>query len=280
MIRADEIEAVSVVLHGEKNTDESHPLASDKCIEDVMKRNRGYVTSINEHKAMLLREIGRTRKAEQERNRKAKKRKERDSISNGSAHGHNHGHSQPAAGDSLVMDEEQEALVNAVLVRLGISVDAIAADGGGGGDGAGGGMGGASHSPVTPKRTSSAGKSSQEKALVLAQLRVAIADDLLKHENEQRQTCVRAGGFWRYVGRPVFDRMMEVAERIDWKTGMLIKSEKALEGVAAGGGPGVEADDARGGPDEDADYVPRDAVENVQEWVDVVPDPAEDVVQG
>lgn len=31
------------------------------------------------------------------------------------------------------------------------------------------------------------------------------------------------GGFWRYVGRPVFDRMTEVARSIDWGTGRIIK---------------------------------------------------------
>jgi hypothetical protein len=264
VIRADDIEAIGTVLHGEQSTDESHPLASDKCIEDVMERNRGYVTSIYEHKAMLLKEVGRTRRVELERTRKAKKRKERDSISNGSGYGNSH----PAGGDSGLVDEEQEALVNAVLIRLGISVEA-AADGGA--------AGAALHSPITPKRSSSAGKSSQEVEMVLAQLRVAIAEDLVKHENEQRSTCIRAGGFWRYVGRPVFDRMMEVAERIDWKTGMLIKSKKALEEVTAEAEGEAEGEaEVVGGEDEVRDEEVegelRDAVENVRGWVDVVPD--------
>lgn len=263
VIKAQDIEQVAKILHGETNTDESHPLASDKCIEDVMERNRRYVTSINEHKAMLLKEIGRSRRVEQEkerdRARKARKRKERDSISHGSGQG---------VSDSLVMDEEQEALVNAVLIRMGLP-EAIT------GDGAAGGTTPAT--PFTPKRVSSAaGKSSQEKFMVLAQLRVAIAEDLVKHENEQRQTCVRAGGFWRYVGKPVFDRMMDIAERIDWKTGMLTKSKKQLEELADGAAAEAEAGDDVGG-DADEGVPPRDAVDNVQEWVDVVADPAEGV---
>jgi hypothetical protein len=33
-------------------------------------------------------------------------------------------------------------------------------------------------------------------ASVMAKLRTAIREDIEKHENEQRQTCIRAGGFW------------------------------------------------------------------------------------
>ena len=69
---------------------------------------------------------------------------------------------------------------------------------------------------------------------MLAQLRVAIGEDLKKHENEQRMTCIRAGGFWRYVGKGVFERMMRVGERIDWRTGVIIREkvgEKRADGV-------------------------------------------------
>lgn len=251
-LRGSDIEAVALVLHGEQSTDESHPLATDKCIEDVMERNRRYVTSIREHKALLLKEVGRTRKLEAERTaRRARKRKERDSISSG---GGQLGH---MGADGNIMDEEQEALVNAVLIKFGITTDTA-------GDGSV-----TPATPITPKRASSGGngKATQEMAMVLAQLRIAIADDLLKHENEQRQTCIRAGGFWRYVGRQVFERMMDVAERIDWKTGMQKK-------------PGRKATDAGGDDDGDAGAAEegfegaphRDAADEVQEWVEDVAD--------
>lgn len=253
-LRAVDIESVATILHGEQNTDESHPLASDKCIEDVMERNRRYVTSINEHKALLLKEVGRTRRVEQERTRKARKRKERGSISDGS------GQAGHLGADGIVMDEEQEALVNAVLIRLDIALDAV-----------GDGNATLALPPGTPKRVSG-GRSSQEKSIVLAQLRVAIAEDLLKHENEQRQTCIRAGGFWRYVGRPVFVRMMDVTERIDWKTGTLIKPPRKDAAAAELDGDADPDADGDGADVDDAEA--RGAAENVREWVDVVVEPA------
>ncbi|ETN41915.1 uncharacterized protein HMPREF1541_03854 [Cyphellophora europaea CBS 101466] len=253
-LRVADIDHIAFVLHGEQSTGESHPLATDKCIEDVMERNRRYVTSIAEHKALLLKEVGRTRRVEAERKRGLRKRKERDSFSYGSGEAY-HG---------SALDDEQESLVNAVLIKLDIPVEAT-------GDGTA-----TANTPITPKRGSSGNKGNQEKAMVLAQLRIAIADDLVKHENEQRQTCVRAGGFWRYVGRQVFERMMDVAERIDWKTGEQKKGRKGVDAHDAGGGDGAAGHDAAdnvGDDDDDAADGVRAAVGDVQDWV-------EDVAEG
>src|SRR6202008_4265053 len=58
---------------------------------------------------------------------------------------------------------------------------------------------------------------------VVTTLKALVKDDLEKFDNEQRETCIRAGGFWRYVGRPVFERMTQIARELDWKTGMKLK---------------------------------------------------------
>lgn len=243
-IKAADVERVAVTLHGEQNLDDSHPLASDKSIEDVMNRNRKYVKYIAEHKAMLLKEVASTRRAETEaKARKARKRKDRESVSFASGDpGNQH---KPR---TVSMDEEEEALVNAVLLNFGIAVEPTL-------DGS---MTPAT--PMTPKRSSSSKGTSQEKAMVLAQLRVAIAEDLQKHENEQRQTCIRAGGFWRYVGQPVFKRMMEITETIDWRTGAMKKHDSTSSPGSGHNEPAAaEVDDGADG-----------AADDVQEWVEEV----------
>lgn len=243
-IKEADVENVAVTLHGEQNLEDSHPLASDKSIEDVMNRNRKYVKYIAEHKAMLLREVGNNRRTEMEtRARKARKRKDRESISNAAGDPTNQHKPRPA------IDEEEEALVNAVLAKFDIHVEPSFD----------GGM--TPMTPVTPKRSSGYGKgSNQEKSLVLAQLRIAIAEDLQKHENEQRQTCIRAGGFWRYVGQPVFKRMMEITERIDWRTGAVKK-----HGSTSSSGTDQSATTVA-----DEDHVEGAAVDDVQDWVEDV----------
>ncbi|KPI39013.1 uncharacterized protein AB675_4513 [Cyphellophora attinorum] len=243
-VKAADVEHVAVTLHGEQNLDDSHPLASDKSIEDVINRNLGYVKYIKEHKKMLLQEIANTRRADMEtRARKARKRKDRESISNATGDPMSQHKYRP-----VTADEDEEALVNAVLIKFGIQVEP-AADGSI-----------TPATPVTPKRSSVAGKGcSQEKAMVLAQLRIAIAEDLEKHENEQRQTLNRAGAFWRYVGHPVFKRMMALTEGFDWKTGAKKSTSPSSVGtdqtVAAG-----EADDHPGAAE----------IDDVQGWVEDV----------
>jgi hypothetical protein len=271
-IKAADIEQVAINLHGDSTEDEGHPLATDKCIEDVMKRNQGYVKNIAEHKALLLKEVGRTRRAvEAERLRKARMRRQRgESVT----HNNNNGASRnqhKAPDESAFLDEENDAIVNAILIRLGLPKELVAF----GSESSAGTM-----TPMTPRRVSSgcvnggSGSSrahSQEMAMVLAQLRVAIADDLTKHENEQRQTCIRAGGFWRYVGRPVFERMMAIAERIDWRSGVVKKAandhimgadDAGGDGAAAGDG-NENAADANGAADgEEEDDVGQDEEDN------------------
>ena len=245
-VKAADVEHVSLILHGEHNLDDSHPLASDKCIEDVMNRNRKFVSYIAEHKAILLKEVANNRRLEMEqRARKARKRKDRESISNYYGDATSHHKAQPAA-----MDEDEEALVNAVLTKFDIPVD-IASDGS---------M--TPTTPVTPKRASGGSRaSSQEKAMVLAQLRIAIAEDLKKHENEQRQTCIRASGFWRYANQQIFDRMMGITEKIDWKTGAIKK---------AGGSAWAMSDGLEAAGAVDVDDVEGIVADDVQEWVEDV----------
>lgn len=76
---------------------------------------------------------------------------------------------------------------------------------------------------------------------------MAVSEDLQKHENEQRQTCIRAGGFWRYVGRPVFDRMCEISETIDWRTGAIKREgEGEKDGGEGEGGEEKEEEEGEG----------------------------------
>lgn len=218
-IRQSDIDAVTTALHGNQSdtsTGTGHPLATDQDLEDVIERNRRFVANIQEHKVYLRRSVRTARHATNSRRSSRKKGK------------------TPDAEESSVEDEAEE-VVNGALRDLGIQVSVTASKG-------------------SESRDSFAAMPPARIAAVAVKLRTAIREDLEKHENEQRSTCIRAGGFWRYVGRPVFDRMTEVARCIDWRTGRILKGEGEGDGEGRGGDENRDGDgDAGVGGDEAED---------------------------
>ena len=95
-----------------------------------------------------------------------------------------HGHlpQQPAK-----TTEEQEALIHAILQRLGI------------------------------KPTSST--STKERKSLLSRIIAAISADVICHENEQTETMQRMAGYWRYVNRRTYNAMVRTNMLWDWATG-------------------------------------------------------------
>ena len=170
------------------------------------------MANITEHKAALLLEVAGKRKKDREQ----RVRKQR--LNQG----------LPVAEDSTLMDTEDDntvELIDAILIKLGIAPASIPATSTNKTSNNG-------NDQHTPRRSLT---HANHKPTLIAGLRREIAEDLQKHENEQRQTCIRAGGFWRYVGRPVFDRMLEVAERIDWRTGVIRKGSVVGAGTDGDG---------------------------------------------
>lgn len=192
LVRQSDIEQVTQALHGDSedtSTGSGHPLASDQDLEQVIERNRRFVANIHQHKVYLRKSVAAARRATNAQRKK---------------------HRGKAAEADPASDEDAEELVNGVLLQLGIN-----------------------HTANLGKRQdrqdSFCATSPAKIASVMAKLRTAIREDIEKHENEQRQTCIRAGGFWRYCGRPVFDRMAEVAKEIDWRTGEIKHSAEKEE---------------------------------------------------
>ena len=70
---------------------------------------------------------------------------------------------------------------------------------------------------------------SRASTAVAVKLRNAIKVDLEKHENEVHMRYVRAGGFWRYVGKTVFERMTDIARELDVSTGEKWDKRRARE---------------------------------------------------
>ena len=221
-IKSTDVEHVHVVLHGElpsatngsaTDVGSRHPLATDKCIEDVMNRNRAYVANITQHKAWLLKSVDGRKKQEREKRVRRQRMEEGLSVSE-----------EKGWVDDGEEGERLDEVVDAVLVKFGIALSVSG--------GSSASVNGAGHrsgnETATPKR-SAGGSVSARRDVVVAQLRALVVDDLIKFENEQRQTCIRAGGFWRYVGKSVFERMMEVTRGLDWKTGVIRKESCAEE---------------------------------------------------
>jgi hypothetical protein len=204
-VRTEDVETVNKVLHGDTDQVATHPLASDKTIEEVMQRNMGYMSNIADHKRQMMSSIAQKRRSERERRRSVQHNKKRRFSSVGDA------------DDTVEEDEETEQLLAAALTNLGIAPAHAG----------GAASGGQSNVKKCVGKSPAAGTSSAQ-ASIVANLRTLVKDDLERHENEQRETCIRAGGFWRYVGRPVFERMTKIAEELDWKTGALLKN-KAFE---------------------------------------------------
>ncbi|EXJ76805.1 uncharacterized protein A1O5_01313 [Cladophialophora psammophila CBS 110553] len=229
-VRTADVSFVAEVLHGDTaNTGgqpgATHPLASDKTIEEVIARNMGFMSSIEAHKKTLLSSIAQRRKSERERRKSTvgctggsgKKRRFSEGVHDGDAD-----------------DGEMEDLLVAVLVKLGVDVGHVRS----GGCPAGAavafvsGVGGRKSGVGAGANKAAASSSPQRIPAIIVALKALVKDDLERFENEQRETCVRAGGFWRYVGRPVFERMTKIARGVDWKTGMILKdiNNREMEG--------------------------------------------------
>ncbi len=195
-VRSEDIEAVTRVLHGDNAAEAAatHPLASDKTVEDVINRNKSFVSSIEAHKKQLLSSIARKRKTERERQR-----------SNGKGKG-----KKRPSDEFDEREAEMDDLVAAVLTNLGVDASHIQTTGSGAGS-------------KKEKGGKAGGGSGAQISSIVASLKKEIREDLKTFEHEQRETCIRAGGFWRYVGSKVFERMTLIAQEVDWKTGQKLK---------------------------------------------------------
>lgn len=227
-VRTSDVDFVATILHGDSASQASntHPLASDKTVEEVIARNMGFMSSIQEHKKLLLSGIAARRRSERE----AGRRKSNAPGASWNAGGKKRRFSEGFGGDWDDEDEEMEDLLAAVLAKLGIDAVHIRSGGAGStpnGHGQGNAGGGAKKSHGHGANGDRPhGSTSTNVVALVANLKALVRDDLERHENEQRETCVRAGGFWRYVGRPVFERMTEIARELDWKTGMKLKERE------------------------------------------------------
>ena len=213
-VRSEDVTFVTQVLHGEAvdadgSARATHPLATDKTIEEVIARNMGFLSSIDEHKRMLLSSIAQRRRSDRDRRKSS-------TATSTSSSGRKRRFSEDVHDDNAE-DEELEHLLVAAMVKLGVdaeharSADTIAIN-----------NIGAKKSGAGATRALAICSSNQTLSIV-SNLKALVRDDLERFDNEQRETCIRAGGFWRYVGRPVFERMTAVAREVDWKTGMKLK---------------------------------------------------------
>jgi hypothetical protein len=200
-VRDGDIELIEEALHGNDTIFDAdkYPLSKDRCFQDVIARNEQYLVDIQQQKAALLRKHGAKRRQSVENKKSAPGKKTSKPSTTDVLEEERH--AKPC-GDK---DEIDPALVDAVLARLGIDSP-----------------------PSTPTASSSADKrrsssgsagGSQEKAVVIAQLRNAISEDLKIHQDEQQETCRRTIGFWTYCNNEVFVRLQDMGERIVWKTG-------------------------------------------------------------
>lgn len=226
-----DVEEVARVLHGDRHdaifNGDAHPLATDKTIEDVINRNLSFVKNIQAHKQYLFKSIATGRKEVKER----KRLKNRESK-----------------GETLEDTVEIDEIISAIMIRLGISPTTASASM----------MATASASQSIPLRTITNGSTSGRKrtnshysktpsstpikgsigiersTLAIAnKLRNAIKIDLEKHENEVHARYVRAGGFWRYVGKSVFERMTDIARDLDVSTGEKWNKKRVREDTSS-----------------------------------------------
>lgn len=222
-VKTQDVEFVNTVLHGEPTPGSAtHPLASDKTIEEVIQRNLGFVSHIEAHKRQLIHSIGIRRRDERRNgtpNPKDNKKRRFSAVSNNSHH------------DEDEEDEETENLLAAVLVRLGIDQEQIKLSGSTGRANANSRKNLGKHPSMSGISSTTAAYNYSSPAAhhlsIVGSLKRLVKEDLEKYENDQHETYVRAGGFWRYVGRPVFDRMTAIAGELDWKTGLKLKEANA-----------------------------------------------------
>ncbi|KAK5078108.1 hypothetical protein LTR64_003487 [Lithohypha guttulata] len=222
-----DVENVAKVLHGDDHdaitSGSAHPLATDRTIEDVINRNLAFVKNIQAHKQYLFRSVAAGRKENKERKR-LKKRAD--------------------SGETTEETVEMEEVVTAIMIKLGIAASVAASS-----------ISGSSPTlSSTPNRSTTGVISASRKRansslnissspmsnknspgasktilVIVVKLRQAIKSDLEKHENEVHARYVRAGGFWRYVGKTVFERMTDVAKELDVSTGEKWDKKRARE---------------------------------------------------
>lgn len=227
-ITLTDVDNIAQILHGEEKdttlNGAAHPLATDKTIEDVITRNLNFVKNIRAHKEYLFRSVATGRKEAKERKRLKKKEGTGESTE-----------------DAVEMDE----VVSAIMIKLGISPKVVLASV----------STPCNTSNSTPLRSTNNTFSSGRKraaptynvtpvspctrdnngttrsaVLIATKLRNAIKVDLEKHENEAHARYVRAGGFWRYVGKTVFERMTDIARDLDVSSGEKWEKKWAREG--------------------------------------------------
>jgi hypothetical protein len=185
-VRREDIESVARAIHGDDFgaiSNDGHPLGTDKTIEQVVKRNLGFVSAIQGHRFALLRSLA----------------KERDPASKNRL-------SQRSENDEaelLDVREHMEDLVVAVLEKLGVHSASPTL---------------AFNAPAT-NSFGTLGSGKRTKAAIVQKLSAAIAEDIENHENEQRQTYQRAAGFWRYANHEILVRLTEHAKKVNWATG-------------------------------------------------------------
>jgi len=184
-VRREDIEAVARAIHGDgfgAVNNDGHPLDTDKTIEQVVKRNLGFVSAIQEHRSALLRSLA----------------KERDLTSKNRQ-------LQRSENESRLPDvrEHMEDLVVAVLEKLGVHSESPTL---------------AFNAPAT-NSFGTLGSGKRTKTAIVQKLSAAIAEDIENHENEQRQTYQRAAGFWRYANHEILVRLTEHAKKVNWATG-------------------------------------------------------------
>lgn len=212
-VRTEDVDFVAKILHGDaaNANGATHPLASDKTIEEVIARNMGFLSSIDDHKKVLLASISQRRRSDRDR---------RKSSSTATSGGPKKRRFSERVNEDDPEDDEMQDLLVAVLVKLGVDAEHTRSCG---------------PAVVVPPVTGGSAKKHgagvnkdiackpHQIASIVASLKALVRDDLERFENEQRETCIRAGGFWRYVGRPVFERMTRIARELDWRTGMKLK---------------------------------------------------------
>jgi len=217
LVATSDVARVAQILHGDESDiihdGSAHPLATDRTIEDVINRNLGFVKNIQVHKQDLFRSVAMGRRENKERKTGRK----------------------DYGGEGVGIEE----VVGAIMVRLGVSVSGWA--GQTNGCASTPGRKRASSMVATPS-PSSLGTSSKTALAVVAKLRAAIMTDLEKHENEVHARYVRAGGFWRYVGKTVFERMTRIAAELDVGSGERWEKKWARKEGTRSGSEGGDGD--------------------------------------
>ena len=237
-----DIDTVARAIHGEDYgaaSTKSSPLATDENIDDLIKRNLSFVSALESHRSLLVQTVAKQRKILSEPAKRSRR-----SCAGGVG---KRDSSDLPGGDN----NNTDAFVFAIAVKLGVSLA---------------GAGGATTQQTSFKNTSKLlGGASKVKKPVMQRLCQAIAEDVKKHENELRETAVRTEGFWRYATTEVFFRMKENAEKVDRKTGAILREraggagqDRADDGleeervdeedVTAGGNEDEDEDDDEDGP--------------------------------